>query len=120
MSTDTQNGSHLTVIDTPEKLRAELDRIEGLIRSEQAEILQRIEADRVMTKLADPEDDEPQPETDIAALNRWKVGAVVWLSILSIATAGAIGYRISQEGIPDVPQIFSTTQVGSVCDNCEG
>lgn len=124
MSIDTQNGSHLTVIDTPEKLRAELDRIEGLIRAEQAEIRRRLAADQAITKLADPGDElAVKEQNDKAALNRWKVGAVIWLSVLGIGLAGAVGYRISQEGIPDLPDVFTVTQVGSVdcsVENCEG
>jgi hypothetical protein len=126
MSTETQNGSHLTLVQTPAERLEEIANVERLILAEKARLHETQEmllrkANEMSTRLVDPEeDDEPQPETDVAPINKRKVAAVVWLSVLGISLAGAVGYRISQEGIPDVPQIFTTTQVGSVCDNCEG
>jgi hypothetical protein len=111
MSTDTQNGSHLTVITTKEQLRTELDRIEALVRAEQARIngLSDPEPD----EYEDPDDDpENYPQTDELP-HRWRVYAISWLVGLAIVTAGAAGYRLAIEVQPDL-DLFRVTQVGSV------
>jgi hypothetical protein len=78
MSTDTQNGSHLTVIDTPEKLRAELDRIEGLIRAEQKRIAEQPPIGGTELVEAKPTHVEPpKPRRLRAALIGITVGAIL-------------------------------------------